>query len=173
MRKKLDRVLAVTLIALMGFSVVNVWWQVLTRWLMANPSSFTEELARYLLIWIGTLGAAYGVGQKLHLAIDLLPEALKGKKRHGLEIVIQAIIVLFAAAVMVVGGGRLVLLTAQFGQTSAALGIPLSFVYSIVPISGLIIVFYGLVEIYQRFLALKGEDAVLVEPDRSTTKPID
>lgn len=173
MRKKLDRVLAVTLIALMGFSVINVWWQVITRWLLPSPSSFTEELARYLLIWIGTLGAAYGVGQKLHLAIDLLPEAVKGKKRHVLEIVIQAVIVVFAAAVMVVGGGRLVMMTAQFGQTSAAMGIPLAFVYSIVPISGLIIVFYAGVEIYQRFLALQGEDAVLIEPDRSTTKPID
>src|SRR5690625_5683700 len=124
----------------MGFSVINVWWQVITRWLLPSPSSFTEELARYLLIWIGTLGAAYGVGQKLHLAIDLLPEAVKGKERHVLEGVIQAFIVVFAAAVMVVGGGGLVMVTAQLGESSAALGIALASGYSIVPVSGLIIV---------------------------------
>lgn len=173
MRKSLDKVLEVVLIVLMGAAVLNVWWQVISRWILDNPSSITEELARYLLIWIGTLGAAYAVGKKLHLAIDLLPGAVKGRGRHWLEIIIQAIIVGFAATVMVVGGGRLVSLTFQFEQSSAAMGVPLGVIYSVIPISGAIIVFYGAIEISQRIRALRGDDAAVREPERSAPTSID
>lgn len=173
MRRRLDRVLEVALIALMAIAVLNVWWQVITRWILQNPSAYTEELARYLLIWVGTLGAAYGVGKKLHLAIDLLPAAMEGRRKHLLEIVVQVVIVVFAASVMVIGGGRLVALTFQFQQSSAALGLPLGVVYSIVPISGAIIVYYGVVETWQRIRLLRGKEAAIIEPDRTTTKPID
>jgi TRAP-type C4-dicarboxylate transport system permease small subunit len=57
--------------------VLNVAWQVLTRFVLQNPSSYTEELARYLLIWLGLLGAGYCVGQRSHLAIDIYRAAKK------------------------------------------------------------------------------------------------
>lgn len=173
MRRYLDRILATFLVGLMAAAVLNVWWQVFTRWVLDDPSSYTEELARYLLVWIGTLGAAYAVGKKLHLAIDLVPQALTGQKRHLMEVVIQSMIVLFALFVMVIGGARLVALTTQFGQFSAALGLPLGFVYSVIPLSGVIIIFYAGIEIGQRIRILRGGDASPRPPQRATTKPID
>ena len=66
----------------MGASVANVLWQVYHALrARASPSGFTDELARYLLIWLGLLGAAYAVGQRMHLAIDLLPRALDARPR--------------------------------------------------------------------------------------------
>ena len=50
--------------------VINVLWQVFTRFFTATPSSFTDELARYLMIWLGILGAAYVAGKNEHVAID-------------------------------------------------------------------------------------------------------
>jgi TRAP-type C4-dicarboxylate transport system permease small subunit len=173
LRPVIDRLLAWTLIALMGLAVVNVLWQVLTRWVMATPSSFTEELARYLLIWIGLLGGAYAVGQKLHLAIELVPMRLQGQARHRIEVVIEAAVAVFALVVMVGGGLRLMQLTLGFGQTSAALGLPLGAVYAVVPLSGLLILFYTAIEITQRLRALRGDPAVITPPHRSTTDPID
>ncbi|MCF7761921.1 MAG: TRAP transporter small permease subunit, partial [Cephaloticoccus sp.] len=64
--------------------------------------------------------------------------------RRLLEIVIEVIVLVFAVAILVVGGGRVVWITLQLGQTSAALEIKLGYVYLAVPISGLIIAFYGL-----------------------------
>lgn len=173
LRHIVDRTLAWTLIALMFVAVLNVLWQVFTRWALDAPSAYTEELARYLLIWLSLLGAAYAAGKKIHLAIDLLPTMLEGRRRHALEIAIDAVILLFAFFVLVVGGYRLVNMTLMMGQTSAALGIQLGYVYSVLPLSGLLIVFYAAASIRDRIAAMRGREVDLVEPDRSTHKPID
>ena len=73
LRDKIDKILANTLIVIMSVMVVNVLWQVFTRYIMGDPSSFTDELARYLMIWIGVLGAAFVSGKNMHVAIDVLP----------------------------------------------------------------------------------------------------
>jgi TRAP-type C4-dicarboxylate transport system permease small subunit len=172
-RQILDRILAGALIILMGGAVLNVLWQVFTRWVLNDPSSYTEELARYLLIWVGLLGAAYASGKKMHLAIDLLPSKLEGRPRHLLEIAIELCVFLFAVAVMTVGGIRLMSLAFLMGQVSAALGIPLGYVYLVLPLSGILIAFYSLESIYERMRAARGKAADLVEPDRSTELPID
>ncbi len=172
-RRTIDRILAVSLVILMGTAVLNVLWQVFTRWVLNDPSSYTEELARYLLIWIGLLGAAYASGRKLHLAIDLLPGQARGRSKHLLEIAIESFVLLFAVAVMIVGGLRLMSLAFLMGQVSAALGIPLGYVYLVLPLSGLLIAFYALESVYERMRAARGKAADFVEPDRSTQMPID
>jgi len=138
----LDKALGGTLVALMTVAVLNVLWQVATRFLLGDPSSFTEELARYLLIWIGVLGAGYAVGQRAHLALELLPERLEGRSLERLERVIFGCVAAFALFVMVGGGVRLVYLQFMLGQTSPTLGWPLGAVYAVVPLSGLIMLVY-------------------------------
>jgi len=141
----LERTLAGVLIALMGLAVVNVLWQVFTRFVLSDPSSMTEELARYLLIWISLLGAAYAAGRRLHPAIDLLAGSLSVRMRRRQWSLVHATILVFAVGVMVVGGLRLVTLTLSLGQTSAAMGIPLGYVYLALPVSGAIISWYAVV----------------------------
>jgi TRAP-type C4-dicarboxylate transport system permease small subunit len=55
---------------------------------------------------------------------------------------IHVIVILFALAVLLIGGSRLVYITSKLGQVSTALDLPLAVVYSIVPISGLFIIIY-------------------------------
>jgi TRAP-type C4-dicarboxylate transport system permease small subunit len=142
-RRAVDRILEWLLIALMSMMVANVLWQVATRFLLRNPSSLTEEIARYLLVWVGILGGAYAVGKRIHLAIDLLPARLQGRRKAMLELFIEGCIFFFAALVLVIGGSGLVWLTLDLGQTSAALQIPLGFVYLVLPLSGLLMMFYS------------------------------
>ena len=172
-RSTVDRILAGSLILLMFVAVMNVLWQVFTRWVMDDPSSWTEELARYLLIWIGLLGAGYAAGKKMHLAIDLLPNSLEGRRRHLLEILIDGLILAFAVFVMIIGGYRLMSLTLLMGQQSAALGIELGWVYSVIPLSGAGIAFYAIASMIERFQMMQGRRADVVESDRTTQKPID
>lgn len=143
LRKRVDRALAFLLIVLMGANVLNVLWQVFTRFVLKNPSSYTEELARFLLIWVALLGASYAMGRKLHLAIDVVVEKLKGRRRHLAEFLSLALIFLFALTVMVIGGARLVFITLTLDQTSAALQIELGYLYMVIPLSGLLIMFYS------------------------------
>lgn len=126
--------------------VFAVLWQIFTRFILASPSSWTDELSRYLLIWIGLLGGAYAYGKDQHLSISLLPDKLSGRSRLRLLSLIDVLILLFAAGILIYGGIRLVALSFQLQQTSAALQLPLGVVYLAVPLSGL---FTGYTAIYR------------------------
>ncbi len=148
-KNKIDYILKWILVFIMAAMTINVLWQVFSRFILQSPSSITEELARYMLIWLGILGASYVSGQKMHLAIDLLSTKLKGKGKSYLEIIIQLSVFSFSFFVMVIGGFRLVQITLTLNQISAALQIPLGYVYSVIPISGIIMMFYSITYIIE------------------------
>lgn len=147
MKRKLDKVLGSFLVLLLVLMVLAVIWQVVSRYIANNPSSFTEELSRYLFIWIGILGAAYASGQQTHLAIDILPPKLNPPNRIKLRIFINVLIILFSLTVLVIGGANLVYVNYLLGQFSAALNIPLAAVYLVLPISGILVIYYKINEI--------------------------
>ena len=146
MRNSIDKALSWTLVVLMSVMVINVLWQVASRYILGSPSLFTDELASFLLIWVGLFGAAYAAGQKAHLAIDILPNKLTGQKKHMLNVIISVLSILFALTVMVIGGLRLVYLTLSLEQLSATLRVPLGYVYLAIPLSGLLIIYYTIVD---------------------------
>ncbi len=146
-QKSLNKVLEVFLVILMSVLVVDVLWQVFSRYLLSSPSSFTEELAGYLLIWVGVLGAAYVAGRKEHLAIDILVQKSPPARQRLLLIIIHSLILLFALSVMVIGGAVLVYTRFVLQVKSAALQLPLGYVYSVLPLSGLIIIYYEVLHI--------------------------
>ncbi len=143
-RQKIEMALEKLMIFLMGFLVIDVLWQVTSRYVFSSPSSFTDELAGFLLIWVGLFGAAYVSGKNEHLAIDLLlhKSGPAGKKR--LEIFIQVAIVLFCFFVLVVGGIWLVYTRFALDVRSAALHVPLGYVYLVLPISGLLAMYFAI-----------------------------
>jgi TRAP-type C4-dicarboxylate transport system permease small subunit len=148
-RRALDRTLAGTICVLMVAMVLNVLWQVFSRFVLSTPSSFTEELARYLMVWLGLLGGAYGVGTRSHLAVDYVVAGLSGSRRRWAAAFIECAVIVFAAGVMVGGGVRLVWITLTLGQTSAALDVPLGYVYLAVPLAGVGIVVYGVLHLLE------------------------
>jgi len=147
MKARLDKILGSILVILMTIMVIAVLWQVFSRYVMQSPSSITEELARYLLIWIGILGAAYAAGQQEHLAINLLEEKLDKPKKKKLRILINMLIIFFGFTVLIIGGSNLVYVNYLLGQSSAALEIPLYIVYLVVPLSGILVIVYKVNEI--------------------------
>lgn len=149
LRSSIDRVLGNILILIMGVMVVNVLWQVFSRYFLGSPSSFTDELARYLMIWIGILGAAYVSGKNMHVAINVIPSRLNPKARKKLKLLVRGCIILFCFTAMVVGGSRLVYITYVLDQLSTALKVPLALVYSVIPLSGLLIIYYKISDILQ------------------------
>lgn len=150
MKPAVDRALGGFVAALMALAVLNVTWQVVSRFLLADPSSFTDELSRFLLIWIGLFGGAHGVGARSHLSMNLFVERMRSDRRALLASLVDALILGFALVVMIVGGGRLAWLSFELGQRSAALDLPLGFVYLAVPAAGVLIAFYAVVFILER-----------------------
>jgi TRAP-type C4-dicarboxylate transport system permease small subunit len=148
MKRIINKYVGYFLIILMAIMTLDVLWGVFTRYALGSQASWSEELARFLLIWIGILGAAYASGQKLHLSIDLLKPKLSSKNQHTLSIIINLFIITFALLVMVIGGGNLMYLTNLLGQTSPALGIPMFIIYAVIPLSGLLIIIYKVIDIF-------------------------
>ena len=143
MRHFLIRGLELLLVLIFGLLVVDVLGQVFGRYVLNRSFSFTEELARFALIWLTILGAAYLNARREHLAMDhwlnQLAPAAKVRRLRIIELIMAA----FALLVMVVGGGYLVYTTLRLGQVSAAMGVPLGLVYAVVPVSGLMILYFS------------------------------
>lgn len=144
MKRIIDKILEISLVVIMSVLVVDVLWQVISRYLLSSPSSFTDELAGFLLIWVGVLGAAYVAGKQEHLAIDLLLQKSSPSRQKKLMIFINVCILLFAFFVMVIGGSALVYTRFQFNVASSAMHLPLGIVYMVLPISGLLMTYFSI-----------------------------
>ena len=140
----LDAILKNALVVLMAALVISVSWQVISRYLLASPASWTEEVARFVMIWVGLLGAAYAFRTGVHLGLDILPKKLTGRPAQVLKLFTMLVVVLFSVSVLIIGGGSLVGLTWELRQYSAVLGLPIAFVYSVIPLAGVLICVYAL-----------------------------
>ncbi len=156
----LDKMLKAFLVLLAISMILTVTWQVFSRYVLRAPSSLTEEIARFQLIWLGLGGAVYTFRNHMHVSIDTLVAKFSGRKRLALELFSLSASIVFASLILVYGGIRLVHLTFTLSQTSAALGVPMAYVYAIIPFSGILIVIYALHFIRE---ALAGRGAHLKE----------
>ncbi|WP_186811089.1 TRAP transporter small permease [Vibrio superstes] len=120
--------------------VVTVTWQVFSRYVLNDPSSFTDELARYTMIWFGLAGASYLFGKNGHLAITLFIGSVKTAHRKYFHVLINLVSVTFISLAMVKGG--MLLMSRTMMQFSPALQIPMAYVYFILPLSGIVMLIY-------------------------------
>lgn len=141
-RGLIDKIIQVLSTIIMGVMVIAVCWQVITRYILNNPSTVTEEALRYLLIWVTMVGGAYAYGRRKHLAITALSKRLSFKGQKILDIFVQAMVILFCVVVMI-GGTRLVNTAAD--QLSAALQLPMPLIYASVPVGAILFIFYALI----------------------------
>lgn len=142
-RGLIDKIIQVLSTIIMGVMVIAVCWQVITRYILNNPSTVTEEALRYLLIWVTMVGGAYAYGRRKHLAITALSKRLPFKGQKILDIFVQAMVILFCVVVMIGGGTRLVNTAAD--QLSAALQLPMPLIYASVPVGAILFIFYALI----------------------------
>lgn len=144
---------------LMATMLINVTWQVVSRKVFDDPSSFTEELALYLMVWIGILGASYAFRTRAHLGLDVLTASLPAHKKAITEIISMLFCIGFATTVMIFGGSNLVALTLSLNQMSPALEIKVGYVYSVIPLSGLLITLYAVHILAQALQTLRHAQA--------------
>lgn len=145
-KKTLDKILEYICVILFGALVVLVTWQVFTRFVLNNPSSISEELAKYCFVWLVLFGAAYVFGENGHMRIEFIQEAMPKKLKIGVQLFIELSIIAFSATVMLVGG--LTGAKMAWTQMSAALQIPVGVLYIAMPISAVFIIFYCIYNIY-------------------------
>ena len=154
-KKGMDTALDSLTAASMAILTIDVTWQVITRFILKNPSNWTEELATFLMIWVGLLGAAVALNRGAHLGIDYFVGKFPVRKRLFTELFAYFCVAFFSVGVMLIGGIRLVSVTLARGQLSPALKIPMGYVYLAVPIAGFFLTLYSVEFFVETLIKLK------------------
>ncbi len=144
-RKVIDTVLSSACAVIFAAMVVIGTYQIVTRFIFKSPSTVSEELLTYSFTWMALLSSAYVFGKRDHMRMGFMADKAGPGGQKALSILGEILILLLASSVMVYGGVTITKLTMT--QSTASLGIPMGVVYTIIPISGLLIVFYAVLNI--------------------------
>lgn len=144
---KVNKFLEWCMIIIFALLVLDVLFQIFSRYILGTSFTWTEEFARFSLIWLTILGAAYLNAKREHLSMDFLYEKFSVTNKRKASILIEVFIFLFALIIMVIGGFNLVYTTLHLEQLSGTLRIPLGYIYAIMPISGLLIMCFSVYHI--------------------------
>ncbi len=125
--------------------VVIGTYQIVTRYFFNRPSTISEELLTYSFTWMALLISAYVFGKRDHMRMSFLIDKVEGKPRMILEVVIEILCVAFAFIVLLMGGVAIRSLTMT--QKTASLGVHMGTIYTVVPVTGALIIFYGILNI--------------------------
>ena len=118
--------------------VVDVLWGVFTRYALGHQAPWTEELARFLLVWLSMLGTALAYAHRSHLGVDVLLLSLAPPARQIATVAIGTFVLAFAGGVMVYGGTTLFLERLDAGQVMSTLPMRKAWMYLAIPTSGLL-----------------------------------
>lgn len=145
LRNLINRLLGAVNVFLFSFMVVIGTYQILVRYLFNRPSTVSEELLTYAFTWMSLLAAAYVFGERGHMRMSFFADRFSEKVRVRLELAIEILIFTFAAVILVYGGIQITALT--MSQKTASLGIPMGYLYGIVPVCGILIMVYSLLNL--------------------------
>ena len=141
-------------VLLFAFMTVIGTYQIVTRYVFNRPSTVSEELLTYSFTWMALLISAYVFGKRDHMRMGFVADKLSPDKLKVLNIILEVITIAFSSIVMVYGGISITKLSMT--QKTASLGIPMGYIYLVIPISGILIVIYSVLNIID--LARKGEE---------------
>lgn len=138
---RVTQALNAALIVLMGLMVIVIFTQVFSRYVVGSSISWTEELARYLLIYLTFIGSAVAVREHAHLRVDFLVVRLPA--------VVQRILALATTVGIAIAAGFLLYYGATFtllarGTVSPALEQSIAWVYAVMPVTGLLMLAFVL-----------------------------
>lgn len=144
-RKWMDKIIMGACVVLFGLMVIVGSYQIITRYFFNKPSTVSEELLTFSFVWMALLASAYVFGIRDHMRMGFLADKIEGKGRIVLDIVIEILILVFALLTLVWGGSAIMQLSMQ--QMTASLGVPMGYIYTILPVSGVAIVVYSILNI--------------------------
>jgi len=121
--------------------VVIATWQVISRYVLNDPAQFTDEALRFIMIWMTFISAPYAFGiTDKHMSLNIIKNKFSGKKRFTLELLNSCIIIVFIVYIFIYGGIKFIGI--GIGNYSDSMQIPLTYVYSIMPICGALSIYF-------------------------------
>ena len=137
----------IALVILMACMSVIIGVQVFMRYVMKSSLSWSEEIARYMFIWLIYIGISYGVRKDRHINVDAVRRILP-KKVNAVVSIIADLIFLVFSIVVVMAGMKVTTKIFASGQRTPALQIPMGYIYMAVPIGFTLVT----IRLLQRFI---------------------
>lgn len=125
--------------------VVLTTYQVVTRYIFNNPSTWSEELVGYLFAWSTMFGAAIVSGERGHMNIPIVIDRFGPVGRKAFHIFAEVIAFLFSATILVFGGVQVSSLA--MGQQTSSLGVAVGVFYWVMPLCGVLMALYSILNI--------------------------
>jgi len=141
------------LIVAVALLVLDVVWGVFSRYVMGEQTPWTEELARFLLVWVSLLGGAVAFGIKGHLGVDFFVGKFHPDTQKIMAVVVHLIVLFFAGSIFLYGGSRIVADALAMEQMTPALGFKMGYVYLALPIAGIFMVLYAIENLIETVVA--------------------
>lgn len=126
--------------------VVLVTGQVFARYVLNDPTTWTEELVSYLFAWASLLGACLVTGERDHMAIPIVVDHCSKHMQKVWAIFGEIVAFLFSVIILVFGGVQITNLA--MGQMTSSLGVPVGVFYIILPIAGVLNAVYTVLNIH-------------------------
>jgi TRAP-type C4-dicarboxylate transport system permease small subunit len=135
-RLKESNIFEIILELLLAVLCVVVLIQVLSRYIFNFPIAWSDEAARFLLIWVALLGSAIAVKQKINFSIDFVIKKFSEKVQKNFQFATNILLFILIFDVMVLKGVYLISMSSL--QISPALHLRMSYVYSVVLVGGIL-----------------------------------
>lgn len=145
MRKLLDKLMKILSAGTLLLMLIFVVWQVFTRYILNDPSTWSEELVGFLFAHSTLFGASLVVSERGHMNIPVLIDSKSIKTQKNAAIFTEVMIFLFSLVVLLYGGIRITNLA--LNQMTSSLGVPIGLFYIPLPVSGLINMAYAVLNI--------------------------
>lgn len=155
LKKYMDRIIMGICVILFIFMLIMGSYQIISRYVLKDPSTISEELVTYSFTWMSMFAASYVFGKREHMSMVFFVEKYSRKTQLNLAILSEIVVLLFAFGVLVCGGKAITTLTLT--QTSPALRISMGYIYSVLPTCGIIISIYSILNIAGLIKRIKEE----------------
>lgn len=146
-RKVLNRVVETVCSIWLLIMVAMTCWQIVSRYLLGAPSTYTEEFLRFSLVWVSMLALAYVAGLRKHVRFSLFSDMVSIHWQRYWDILIELAFLAFAIFILIQGGYNASSIT--MNQVSPSLGLPMGYIYSALPLAGIILALYSLLNCIQ------------------------
>jgi len=185
-KKWMTTALSIALMVAVFCLVLSVIWGVLTRslgtgvvsiaqntgweawsWLPTGQASWTEELARFLLVWVSLLGGAVAFGIKGHLGVDFFVGKFHPDVRKLMSVFVHGVVLFFAGAIFLYGGSRIVADTLAMEEMTPALDWQMGYVYLALPVAGIFMILFTIENLIETLVT---PASVLYEPEPSNSE---
>lgn len=144
--QNIEKILEVLTMILLTSMVLIIGFQIFNRYLLGTTPKWSEALSLLFMIWFSFIGMALGVEKGIHLSIEYFVDKLNKRNKKIIYIINDVLIAIFGIVITINGWDLSVMASKSI---MPSLGLPRTYMYIIMPICGVMITIYSILNIFK------------------------